>query len=87
MLKETSVKILNSLKPGIIILTILAFALSALPLFAADKKLRIIMIGDSVMRLQRDYLKQHLDGASFNITFMERRNKPYVFYHIKITVS
>jgi len=55
--------------------------------FAADKKIHIIMIGDSVMRLQRDYLKRHLDGDAFDITFMEifggalrcaRSSGPYV---------
>ena len=37
----------------------------------AKKRIRIILIGDSVMRLQRDLLLTHLDPKNFEIEFFE----------------
>lgn len=36
-----------------------------------SKRMRVILIGDSVMRLQRDVLQAHLDPARFEIVFLE----------------
>ena len=40
-------------------------------LFSPKQKLRIILIGDSVMRLQKDHLEGHLDPSLVDVTFME----------------
>ena len=40
-------------------------------LFSPQRKLHILLIGDSVMRLQKDYLEGHLDSAGVDVTFVE----------------
>jgi len=55
--------------------------------FTKTNKLHIILIGDSVMRLQKDYLRQQLNPEMVDITFLElyggalrcaRQSGPYV---------